>query len=621
MSRKTLIGFVALVLVFVFAFAAVKPAMTEAPDNRVRVWVEFQPGGRGQVENALKGVGAEFHYGFDSLNAFVVSLPEAALNGIAHNPNVVSIEEDAVRYPMAEEVPYGVDMVQALDVWDANRDGSVDAGAPNGAGRMVCVIDSGLYTGHEDFAGVNVVGGYPANYATDTCGHGTHVAGTIAAASYNNLGVVGVTPGTTSLYIVKVFGDNCAWTYSSTLVDAANRCASAGANIISMSLGGATRSTLEDRAFNNLYSQGILSIAAAGNDGTTAVSYPAGYSSVVSVAAIDSAKMVADFSQKNSDVELAAPGVGVISTVPYLATNTLTVGNNVFSGYQVEYAKLGTASGQLVNGGLCDAAGAYGGKVVVCERGVISFYDKVMNVQNSGGVAAIIYNNVAGDLNATLGDGNSSNIPAIGLTQEDGQYIVGNLIGQTGNVESSIVWNVSQYEAYNGTSMATPHVSAVAALVWSANPAWTNVQIRNALTATAEDLGTAGRDVEYGYGLVQAKAALTYLGYNPGGGGTLSAAVATNKASYINRETVTITVTVKDQNNAAVSGATVAVKVTSANGKVANYTGTTGSNGVATFSYKVDSKKNGVGTYTILATATKTGYTDATATTTFVVTK
>jgi hypothetical protein len=61
--------------------------------------------------------------------------------------------------------------------------------------------------------------------------------------------------------------------------------------------------------------------------------------------------------------------------------------------------------------------------------------------------------------------------------------------------------------------MATPHASAVAALVWSANPSWTNAQIREALTASALDLGAAGRDVAYGYGLVQAKAALDFLGY------------------------------------------------------------------------------------------------------------
>ncbi len=69
----------------------------------------------------------------------------------------------------------------------------------------------------------------------------------------------------------------------------------------------------------------------------------------------------------------------------------------------------------------------------------------------------------------------------------------------------------SSYASWSGTSMATPHVSGVAALVWSFNPAWTNVQIREALDATAEDLGAPGRDTSFGYGLVQASAALAYL--------------------------------------------------------------------------------------------------------------
>ena len=156
-------------------------------------------------------------------NSFVVGLPADTLAEIEAHPLVSRVYEDVRRYADAQTVPYGVDLVQARDLWDVNRDGVVDPGSPTGAGRTVCIIDSGLFTGHEDFQGVNIIGGYPSGWNTDTCGHGTHVAGTIAAMN-NSLGVVGVTPGTTSLYIVKVFGDNCAWTYASTLVDATDRC-------------------------------------------------------------------------------------------------------------------------------------------------------------------------------------------------------------------------------------------------------------------------------------------------------------------------------------------------------------------------------------------------------------
>jgi subtilisin family serine protease len=109
-------------------------------------------------------------------------------------------------------------------------------------------------------------------------------------------------------------------------------------------------------------------------------------------------------------------------------------------------------------------------------------------------------------------------IIAISLSQEDGQAALAYL-GQVATVQSATPIPGSSYEAWNGTSMATPHVSGVAALLWSANPDWTNVQIREAMTMTALDLGEPGRDIAYGYGLVQAYDALLYLqSQSPGQG-------------------------------------------------------------------------------------------------------
>jgi serine protease len=132
--------------------------------------------------------------------------------------------------------------------------------------------------------------------------------------------------------------------------------------VINMSLGGGRSSVFERRAFDSLYSLGILPIASAGNAGNTQTSYPAGYDSVVSVAAVDSNKVVADFSQKNATVELSAPGVGVLSTVPWLSTNTLTVDGVTYTGGSIEFAKSGTASGGLVNGGFAHATASWSGK-------------------------------------------------------------------------------------------------------------------------------------------------------------------------------------------------------------------------------------------------------------------
>jgi subtilisin family serine protease len=628
MSKK-IFNLISLLLAFVFLVSVAQPAYT-SNEGKMRVWVEFNPGQGARVEKSLNAVGAEFHYRFDDLNTFVVTVPEQALAGLRNNPNVVSVEEDAIRYPAGEtypEVPYGIDMVQARDVWDSDRNGEVDLGAPTGKGIKVCIIDSGLWTGHEDFLNVPK-SGYSTNWSTDTCGHGTHVAGTITA-SLNDIGVVGVNPGganSVDLYIVKVFdGPDCGWTYSSTLADAANRCEAAGADVISMSLGGTTKSKLEETAFINIYNKGVLSVAAAGNDGTTRISYPGGYSSVMSVAAIDSNKVVADFSQKNSTVEVAAPGVGVLSTVPYLNLATVEVDNVTYSGNQMEFAPLAKdgVSGALVDGGLCGTSGSWSGKVVLCERGTYDFVTKVANVETGGGVAAIVYNNVPGDFLGTLGSEGLVNIPAISLSQETGQFLVANKLGTSATVVTSSTIPASGYEAWDGTSMATPHVSGVAALIWSANPTWTNAQIRDALIKTAEDLGVTGKDNSYGYGLVQAKAALDYLGGGtppppPPDDNVMTLTVTTSPTTVSNNQTVNITVTARDTAG-LVGGANVNVTIKNSTITLASLNGTTNSSGVVTFSYRVKTRTTGTGTMTVLATATKDGYQTASETTTFYV--
>ena len=499
MKQQALAGALALALGVV---CVSNPAAAAGPDID-RVWIQFKPGAKAQVERALAGAGARVHHRFDDLHAFAASVPAQALDGLRHNPNVVLVEADAPRWPMGETVPYGVPMVQAPQAVAAGADGS---------GIKVCVIDSGINAGHEDFAGVSMTG-YPSGWNSDSCGHGTHVAGTIAAAS-NGAGVVGVSPGKVSLHIIKVFdGASCGWSYSSSLVDAANRCASAGARIISMSLGGSTSSSTENTAFSNLAANGVLSIAAAGNDGNNRMSYPASYSSVMSVAAVDSSGAHADFSQYNSQVEIAAPGVAVLSTYPFRDA-AVSVAGNAFMASALEGSPQLSRSGALVDGGLCSGSGSWGGKVVLCQRGDIAFADKVLNAQAGGAVAAIVYNNAAGGFTGTLGT-TSTSIPSVSLSQEDGQQLLGAL-GQSAAVSTIAESNTSGYAYLDGTSMATPHVSGVAALVWSADPSATGDEVRDALTQTAQDLGAAGRDTQFGYGLVQALDAVEHV---LGGGG------------------------------------------------------------------------------------------------------
>ncbi len=475
------------------ALSFASSAFAIGPDAN-RVLVTFKPGARANAENALKAAGGKVHLELGNLRTFAVSVPPQALEGLRNNPNIELIEADAVRYPMGQVSPYGIAKVQAPE--------TVAVGA-DGTGIKVCIIDSGIKANHEDFAGVAMTGQAGTSWNNDTCGHGTHVAGTIAAAN-NNLGVIGVSPGKVSLHLVQVFsGSSCGWSYASSLIAAANECASAGAKIISMSLGGGSSSTTESNGFANLYSQGILSIAAAGNDGNTTMSYPASYPSVMSVAATDSANALASFSQRNSEVEIAAPGVGILSTYP-MRDAAVTVASTGYIAAAITGTVQGSSSNPLVDGGLCTSAGSWAGKVVLCERGTIAFVDKVNNATAGGATGVIIYNNAPGGFTGTLGTGVTSTIPAVSLSQEDGQYLRANALGQSGFVSTVSETNANGYAYLDGTSMATPHVSGVAALVWSAKPTATNQQVRDALTSTALDLGTAGRDTSFGYGLVQA---------------------------------------------------------------------------------------------------------------------
>ena len=456
-----------------------------------------------QRQQRLESRGARVKALLDAQSALAVELSDAELAAMQHDADVEYIEEDYKRFPMAQQIPYGFTMVQANQVSDQFA-----------SNQKVCVIDSGLDLPHEDFLTNNVTGSNNSgtgNWYQAGGPHGTHVAGTIAALN-NSVGMVGVLPnGNVKLHIVKVFNDD-GWGYSSTLASAVNTCVSNGATVINMSLGGAGSSTTEANAMQSAFDQGVLLIAAAGNDGNTAMSYPASYDAVVSVAAIDKNKQLADFSQRNSQVELAAPGVDVRSTYPEGTglESILSVGTSSYDSSPMTNSSDGSANAELASCGLAETTCTnVANKICVIERGNVSFVQKVQSCENGGGLAAVIYNNTSGDFGGTLGDNPGTTIPALAVTQAVGQALM-TKIGQTAYISSG----ASNYGLMSGTSMASPHVAGVAALLWSHYPQCTNAQIRNVLALTAEDLGTAGRDNSYGFGLVRTKAAYDYIAQN-----------------------------------------------------------------------------------------------------------
>ncbi|MCL5050320.1 MAG: S8 family serine peptidase [Firmicutes bacterium] len=584
------------------AIAAVLVGPVAAANDVERVIVGFQPGAKANVQAMVERNGGQKVVDLSNDNAMAITIPAQALRGLQNNPNVLYVEEDVKRELFSSEfepnAPYGIGMVQADQV-----------SAAVASNRTVCVIDSGYDLGHPDLQTNAVTGVWDSgtgNWYTDENGHGTHVTGTIAALA-NGLGVVGVVPnGQMNLHIVKVFGAN-GWAYSSSLIAAADQCANYGANVINMSLGGSFSSTTERNAFARLNNDGVLSIAAAGNDGSTRASYPASYDAVVSVAAIDRNKQHASFSQRNSQVEIAAPGVDVMSTVPrgMGQLSLFNVGGSSYGAIAMDGSPDGDVSGALVDCGLgTSTCQGVQNSICLIERGQVSFADKVLACQNGGGRGAVIYNNEAGDLNGTLGNV-SVNIPAVGISQASGQSAK-NHLGSTAQVNVG----ASHWASFNGTSMASPHVAGVAALVWSHFPECTNNEIRAALNATAEDLGASGRDNLYGHGLVQAKDAYDYLMSNgcaagggsggddggdtgggdddgdTGGGDDGANNFSISATSYKVRGRVSVDLTWSGANSSSVTifrnGSSVATVAN--NG---SYTDNTGINGSGSFTYKI----------------------------------
>jgi subtilisin family serine protease len=483
-------------------------ALAQSKD-RVEVVVGHKPGAAGALRAEAVRNGGRILHDFAAIDALVIQLPAKAAAALAAHKQVDFVESPAVRRIQglrkprslpgtAQVLPYGIPMVQADQVSDAQA-----------GNRTLCIVDSGIDATHEDLAGIPMTGENftkSGQWYTDENSHGTHVAGTVAALG-NAVGVVGVAPsGKLRLHIAKVF-DATGSASTPTITRAMLSCWQNGAHVVSMSLGGDAPSQLEGRVSTLLAKNGLLLIAAAGNDGNTATSYPAGFPEVMSVAAIDEAMLRAGFSQVNADVEIAAPGVGVLSTVPAFSQTaaSLAVGGSPFTVQAMEDSPRTAGNGALADFGLGTAAvaGSMSGKVCLIQRGSISFADKVLNCQASGGTGAVIYNNTTGELFGTLG-GTVTTIPSVGATRADGEALLG-LLGQATNV--AVFQMPDVYAAYNGTSMATPHASAVAAVVWSLHTGCSAEQIRASLNKSAMDLGAAGRDAEYGHGLVQAKAA------------------------------------------------------------------------------------------------------------------
>ena len=397
-------------------------SLAAAPPDRVDFLIGFHEAPYGSGQALVRSFGGEIYREFTIVNVIAARMTPRAADALARNPAVAYVEVDGPVYAIDQTVPWGIDRVfgaetYSFDTWNEST----------GSGIGVAVLDTGICENHEDLTvlgGTNTIDG--THWGSDGYGHGTHVAGTIAALD-NAVGVVGVAPSA-MLYAVKVLDDTGSGTDSSVAAGiewAVNN----NIPLLNMSLGSTRRSQTLKAACDNAYAAGHLLVSSAGNEGLgrDTVTYPAKHDSVIAVSASDINDALAGFSSTGPTVELIAPGADILSTIPWTDENSLTVDDVSYQVNWIEYAartdELGVTA-PLVDGGLALTTNSleWSGKVVLVERGEISFYEKVMNVQNSGGVAAVIYNNDPGNFYGTLGEGNLSTIPAISLRQADGQY-------------------------------------------------------------------------------------------------------------------------------------------------------------------------------------------------------
>lgn len=270
---------------------------------------------------------------------------------------------------------YHLAKIQAPAAWD------VTTGSAN---LVVAVVDSGVNAAHPDLAG-KVLTGYDFvandNNPNDENGHGTAVAGVVAPASNNGLGIAGVA-WANPILPVRVLDAAGSGSYSA-ICNGITYAADQGARIINMSFGGTSSSSALQDSINYAWSKKCVLIAAAGNNGNNTAFYPAACNNVVAVSATDPNDVRPTWSNYGTYVDVSAPGVDILS-----------------------------------------------------------------------------------------------------------------------------LYGADQYAAWNGTSFSSPVTSGVAALMASANPGLTNVELVDLLLKNSDDIGTAGYDVYYGYGRVNASRAV-----------------------------------------------------------------------------------------------------------------
>ncbi len=297
--------------------------VSDATGNYVKgeVIVKFKDGvGNSQKSHALKSLGAKEIADIDAVKSkfkvLKVGNVEAAVKALSKNPNVEYAEPNYTfqstwtpNDTYYSGYQYGFLTTDTDLAWDITRGSS---------GQEVAVLDSGVDYNHPDLDGKTIRGyDFVDNdwYPMDLNGHGTHVAGTVAAETNNAQGVAGMAPNT-KILAVRVLNAQGSGSLAD-IADGIEYAADAGAEVINLSLGCDCNTTTLKNAVNYAWNKGVVVVAAAGNDGVSTTFEPASYTNAIAVAAVDRYDRLASFSNWGASwVDVAAPGVDIASTYP-----------------------------------------------------------------------------------------------------------------------------------------------------------------------------------------------------------------------------------------------------------------------------------------------------------------